>query len=64
MACSTVGVHETTPSDGSTAIPFGPSTKAKVSFCTGKSASLADNRITVGFNGSMVGLSTEANSGA
>ena len=35
-----------------------------MSFCTGKSASLADKRITVGFIGSMVRLSTDANSGA
>jgi hypothetical protein len=63
-ACSTVGVQETTPSDESTVMPLGPSTKANVSFCTGKSASLATRRMTVGFIGSMVRLSTDANSGA
>ena len=63
-ACSTVGVQEATPSVGFTVIPFGPSTKAKVRFCAGRSASLADRRITVGFIGSMVRLSTDANSGA
>ena len=35
-----------------------------MSFCAGRSASLADRRITVGFNASMVRFSTDANSGA